>query len=187
MKRITFALGVMASTLLLTYGMALAQQVQHHGEEAEELIVKIIRDVEMCKPMMHDPVCKELHQYGCPGFYEKYAEELGLSDKQVNNLKAIWSKYKKGVIRKKADIKIAEIELSEILGQDTIDFGKAKAKITKIGSMKQDIRLDHLNTIEKGQKVLTAEQLTKFRTLKKKCCQGMMEPGMGKFLMKKCK
>lgn len=118
--------------------------------------------------MMGDPVYKELHHFGGPGFYKEYADELGLSDEQVKKLKSIWSGYKKGVIRKKADIKIAEIELGEILEQDAIDFGKAKAKITQIGSLNQAIRLGHLSSIEKAQKVLTAEQLTKLKTLKKK-------------------
>jgi Spy/CpxP family protein refolding chaperone len=131
----------------------------------------------MCEGMMGDHVCKKLHHFGGPGFYKEYGDELGLSDEQVKKLKSIWSEYKKEVIRKKADIKVAEIELGEILGQDVIDFGKAKGKITQIGSLNQAIRLGHLGSIENAQKVLTAEQLTKLKTLKKKS---------GKKTIKKC-
>jgi len=194
MKRIASILGVMALALLLTSGITLAQQMEMSQPMMCSMCPMMPRMMGggmmlggmMGEGMMVDPVCRELHQFGGPGFYGKYADGLGLSDQQVNDLKAIWSKYKKGVILKKADIQIAKIELGEILGQDTIDFSKAKAKITQIGSLKQDIRLDHLSSIEKAQKVLTTEQLAKFKTLKKKGGKGMMKSGMrGMGMMKK--
>lgn len=212
MKRIASILGVMTLAFLLTSTLSFAQQEQHHGGKVQAGQQETTQQMGMSQPMMcpmcpmmqkmmsggmmsggmmgkgmmGDPICKDLHKFGGPGFYEKYAEDLGLSEKQVKDLKAIWSTHKKGVIRKKADIQIAKIELGEILGQDSIDFGKAKAKVTQIGSLNQDIRLDHLSSIEKAQRVLTAEQLTKFKTLKIKCCKGMMKSGkMGMGMMKK--
>lgn len=202
MKHTTPILSVTVLALLLISGMALGQQGCHGGQlqacQPEAAQQMGLSQQTMCpmmqkmmgggmmsrgtmgQGMMGDPVCKDLHKSGGPGFYEKYAEDLGLSEQQVKDLKAIWSAHKKGVIRKKADIQIAKIELGEILGQDSIDFGKAKAKVMQIGSLDQDIRLDLLSSIEKAQKVLTTEQLAKFKTLKGQCCKGMMKTGMMK-------
>jgi Spy/CpxP family protein refolding chaperone len=131
--------------------------------------------------------CEMMHKSGGPGLFLKHAEALELTDRQVSELESIRQAHKKNAIRKRAEIKIAEMELGEILGADRTDFGKARAKLSQIGSLKQDLRLDCLSGIEKAQKVLTAEQLGKFKTLKKKPCKEMMSPEMkGMGMMKKC-
>jgi Spy/CpxP family protein refolding chaperone len=127
--------------------------------------------------MMCDPCCKQLHELGCPGCFVQMAAELELSEKQVNDLKAICVAHKKDVIRTKADIKIAVVELSELVGQPDVDLAKVKAKLTEIGSMKQSMCLAQLATIEKARRVLTSEQLTKFKDMKKKTCGMGMKPG----------
>jgi len=127
--------------------------------------------------MMRDPCCKQLYELGCPGCFVKMAAELELSEKQVNDLKAICTAHKKDVIRKKADIKVAELELSELVGQASVDLTKVKAKLTEIGSMKQSMCLTQLATIEKAHRVLTSVQLTKFKDMKKEMCGMGMKPG----------
>jgi Spy/CpxP family protein refolding chaperone len=121
--------------------------------------------------------CKQLHELGCPGCFVKMAKELELTDQQVKDLKAICSEHKKDVIRKRADIKVAELELSDLIEQPTVDLTKVKAKLTEIGSMKQSMCLAQLATIEKAHKVLTTEQLTKFKDMKKEMCGAGTKPG----------
>jgi Spy/CpxP family protein refolding chaperone len=127
--------------------------------------------------MTCDPCCKQLHELGCPGCFVKMAAELELSEKQVNDLKAICAAHKKDVIRKKADIKVAELELGELVGNPDVDLTKVKAKLTEISSMKQSMCLSQLATIEKARRVLTSEQLTKFKDMKKETCGMGMKPG----------
>jgi Spy/CpxP family protein refolding chaperone len=127
--------------------------------------------------MMCDPCCKQLCELGCPGCFVKMAAELELSEKQVNDLKAICAAHKKEVIRKKADIKIALVELSDLVSQRDVDLTKVRAKLTEIGSMKQSMCLAQLATIEKARRVLTSEQLTKFKDMKKEMCGMGMKPG----------
>jgi hypothetical protein len=114
--------------------------------------------------------CQQLHELGCPGCFVKMAAELELSDQQVKDLKAICTARKKDVIHKQADIKIAALELAELVGQPTADFAKIKAKITEIASMKEGMCLAQLATIEKARKVLTSAQMTKFKEMKKGMC-----------------
>lgn len=118
------------------------------------------------------PCCEQLNQLGCPCYLIGMAEELELSEEQVANLKAICAEHKKDVIRKQAEVKIAEMELKELVAMPNADLTKVKAKITEIGSMRQSMCLTQLATIEKAHKVLTAEQMKKFKEMKKKmCCQ----------------
>lgn len=128
--------------------------------------------------MMGDPVCQVLHKFGRPGFYTKHAEALGLSDEQVEKLDAIWFDHKKNAIRKKADLEIARLELKSILSQESVDFKKARAEISEIGSLEESLRLDCLQSVENVRNSLTPDQIKKLSELKKGCMkmmQGMDE------------
>lgn len=118
----------------------------------------------MCGPMgqgMGGGMCK----HGCAGCYLKCADALELSKKQMGDLKAICSAAKKAMIRKQADIKVAQAELNEIMNEDVLDFAKAKAKISEIANLKAGIQTDRLANIQKAQKILTAEQLRQCKAM----------------------
>ncbi len=128
---------------------------------------------------VHGPMGCMMHQSGGPGFLEMNAEELQLSDEQLNQIKGIWSEHKKAAIRKKADIDIAEMELQEILGRQPVDFDKAKSKIERIGSLRQEIHVGMLEAMRKSHDVLTDEQRNMLMTLRKRsCCGEMRHAGM---------
>ncbi len=131
--------------------------------------------------MREDPVCKVLHNFDKLGFYTKFADELGLSNSQVKKLEAIWYNHKKVAISRKADLKIAQLELKNILSQQPTDFKKANAKIAEIGSLEKALRLDHLQSIEKARKVLTPEQFKKLSELRK-TYMGMKTPMHGQMM-----
>lgn len=183
MKRLTIAT-VLASSLVII-ALPTFSQNQHHAKKGgQEMQKKSGMDMDqmmkgmggmMHGGMMSDPVMKVLHNFGKPGFYEKHAEELALTDGQVKKLESIWFNHKKEAIRKKADMEIAQLELKKILSDAHSDFKKAEAKIAKIGSLEGALRLDYLQSIENVRTVLTAEQLEKFSELKE---GGMMMKGM---------
>lgn len=139
--------------------------------------------MQMC-PMMHKMMMgKRMHQgpmqkvshsttgkfsrLGSPGFLIHRAKTLGLSDEQVDKLKAFERDQQKLTIKKKADLQVARVELMELLDQDPVNFGKLEAKISQLSEMEKEIHLAHLTTIQKSRKVLTSEQLEKAKTLKK--------------------
>jgi Spy/CpxP family protein refolding chaperone len=125
----------------------------------------------------HDPMGRMLHHSGGPGFYEMHAEHLELSDGQMTQIKGIWSDHKKAAIRKKADIEIAEMELQEILDRQPVDFDKAKSKIERIGSLRQDVQVGVLEAMRKSHDVLTEEQSGKLMMLRKHGRCGKMQHG----------
>ena len=122
------------------------------------------------------PIEGELRRLGGPGRFVHHAEKLGLSEEQVEDLKAIKSDQKKVTIKKKAEVKIAHVELEELLDQEPVNFDRVKSKISQISEMKKEMRLAHLTSIQKAHKVLTADQLEKAKTLKKTSCRGKMGP-----------
>ena len=113
-----------------------------------------------------DVVGQLLHRLGGPGFYERHAEELGLSDEQKAQFKEIWSSHHKDMIRTRADIEIAQVELKELLTKDSPEFDRAKKKVSQISKMRGEIAQERLEALQKARKVLAAEQIEKLKSLK---------------------
>jgi Spy/CpxP family protein refolding chaperone len=102
---------------------------------------------------------------------------LGLDDNQTAQVKPILYKLQKEMIKKRADIKVAEIELEEILGKDPVDMNAAEPKIKQIATLKADAAITHIQGIEALKAKLTPEQ-------KKKLTQMAPMKGMGHDMMR---
>lgn len=95
---------------------------------------------------------------------DKFAA-LGLDEKQKETITAIHLRMKKDVIRKKADIDVAEVELRELLGKDAVDLKAAEAKVKQIESLRADMKMMHIRTHEEIKSNLTPEQKKKFAAM----------------------
>ena len=87
--------------------------------------------------------------------------KLGLDDNQLKEVKAIASKMQKDMVRKRADAKIAKIELREILGNDPVDVKVAETKVKQIASLKAEAAMIRIQGIEDIKAKLTPEQKKK--------------------------
>ena len=99
------------------------------------------------------------------------ASILGLDDNQTEQVKPTLYKLQKDMIRKRADIEVAEVELEEILGKVPVDMKAVEAKVKQIASLKADAALLHIQGIEALKAKLTPEQ-------KKKLTEMMQSKGM---------
>ncbi|MGC2063065.1 MAG: periplasmic heavy metal sensor [Thermodesulfovibrionales bacterium] len=125
---------------------------------------------------------------------EKF-EALGLDEKQKETVTAIHLKTKKDMIKKKADVDVAQIELKELLGKDPVDLQAAEAKVKQIEALKTDMKMTHIRTREEVKKILTPDQKKKFAAMHDgcmECGEGAGGPGCGMHKMKggmkgKCK
>ena len=90
--------------------------------------------------------------------------DLGLDEKQKETIKDLRTAARKDAIRKVADIKVARIELREILDKDPVDMGAVEAKLKQMESLKTDLHMSHIKTIEGIKATLTPEQRQKFKT-----------------------
>ena len=82
-------------------------------------------------------------------------EKLGLSDDQVQKLEQLRSNFEKETIRNEADIRVAEIDLNNLL----------QAQIREVERLRADLRIARIRVIEKGKALLTAEQRKKLQEL----------------------
>lgn len=94
-------------------------------------------------------------------FFIDRAKDLGLSEDQVNKLKAINLECRKDNIRNAAESKIASLELAELLSNEDWNLKDAEALVRKAQKLEGDIQVRQLKAISDARKVLTAEQLKK--------------------------
>jgi hypothetical protein len=92
-------------------------------------------------------------------------EKLGLSDEQVKKLEQLRSDFEKEIIRNEADIRVAEIDLNNLLQASSADMGKIEAKIREVERLRADLRIARIRAIEKGKALLSAEQRKKLQEL----------------------
>jgi Spy/CpxP family protein refolding chaperone len=98
------------------------------------------------------------------GMCIEHADKMGLSEDQVAKMKPAHYEMQKKQARFKADLKIAEIELKEIMEVKDFDLEKASATVKKIADIKTAHQLDMLKHMKEMRTLLTDEQ---FKNMKK--------------------
>ena len=64
-----------------------------------------------------------------------------------------------------AEIQRLELELQRVLSREQIDLTQAEARIRRIESLRTELRLGRIKTVEKGKATLTPEQWRKLQPL----------------------
>jgi Spy/CpxP family protein refolding chaperone len=111
----------------------------------------------------------------------EHADEMGLTDDQLMKMKPLHSEMQKKQARFKADLKIAEIELREIMEVKDFDLEKAGSAVKKIAEMKTAHHLEALQAMKEMRTILTDEQFAKMKKMmsmkrgQKKPAKGMMK------------
>jgi Spy/CpxP family protein refolding chaperone len=103
--------------------------------------------------------------------------ELGLSDEQVKQLRQVFSQATKARIKQRADLRIAEFELGELLEADPVDMGQVEGKLKTIEGLRTTLRLSLIKAHEQAKGILTPEQRQKLEHLHDRL-PGMMGSGM---------
>jgi Spy/CpxP family protein refolding chaperone len=90
---------------------------------------------------------------------------LALSDDQTEKLRAGLRPLQKEAILTLASLKVAELELADLLAGEKVDFGKAEAKLKEIEAMRTKVRLAHLKAADMVKGILSKEQLEKLQAV----------------------
>ena len=98
------------------------------------------------------------------GMCLEHADKMGLSDDQIAKMKPQHREMQKKQARFKADLKIAEIELMEIMEVKDFDLEKAGSAVKKIAEIKTAHHLDMLKGMKEMRTMLTDEQ---YKNMKK--------------------
>ena len=113
-----------------------------------------------------------------------HADMMGLTDDQLMKMKPVNIDLQKKQARFKADLKIAQIELMEILDVKDFDLEKANAAVKKIEDIRTSHRLEMVKAMKEMRTILTDEQ---FRKMKKMMSMKMGGKKPAKKMMKKQK
>jgi Spy/CpxP family protein refolding chaperone len=97
----------------------------------------------------------------------EHADKMGLTDEQTMKMKPIHSEMQKKQARFKADLKIAEIELKDIMDVKDFDLEKASAAVKKIAEIKTAHHLEMLSAMKEMRTILTDEQFKKMKKMHK--------------------
>ena len=116
------------------------------------------------------------------GMCIEQADKIGLTDDQIMKIKPVHTEMQKKQARFKADLKIAEIELMEIMDVKDFDLEKANSAVKKIEEIKTAHHLEMLKAMKEIRTILTDEQ---FKKMKKMMPMKMGEKKPTKRMMKK--
>lgn len=97
--------------------------------------------------------------------YMMAVKQLNLNADQKKKADALKTDFQKKAIKAKADIKIAEVELKEMLAAEPVNLDKVKQKVSDIYAKKAEKKMLWIRTVEDFKKVLTPEQKEKFREI----------------------
>jgi Spy/CpxP family protein refolding chaperone len=92
---------------------------------------------------------------------------LGLSEKQINDLKALRDAYRTENTVNEAKLKTAEQELREILEEDTVNVEKAEAKLKEIGPLESSLWLSFVKHLAKVKILIPKDQIQKLHEMRK--------------------
>jgi len=106
----------------------------------------------------------------------QFADKLGLSEEQINKIKPIHREMEKKQARYRADLKIAKIDMMEIMEVKDFDLEKATAQIGKIEDIKTTHRLDMLKSMKEVRSILTEDQFKKMKKMKSMRMEGKKQP-----------
>ena len=95
----------------------------------------------------------------------EHAEMLGLTDDQLMKMKPVHNEMQKKQAQYQADLKIAKIELMEIMEVKDFDLEKANSAVKKIEGIKTTHKLEMLKTMKKMRAGLTDEQFKKMNKM----------------------
>lgn len=106
------------------------------------------------------------------GMCIQQADMMGLTDEQIMKMKPAHSEMQKKQARFKADLKIAEIELMDIMEVKDFDLDKAESAVKKIADIKTAHHLEILKNMKEMRILLTDEQFNKMKKMM------VMKPGV---------
>jgi Spy/CpxP family protein refolding chaperone len=132
-------------------------------------------DKKMSKMGMDDMFMRKVH------FIMANADEIGLSEDQMNRIETLKMDVKKSGIKNKADIDVLAIDIKSELTKDDVNLNTVNTLIDKKYLIKAQIAKDSAAACVNLKKILTAEQQKKMKDLwmagmkGKKCHMQMME------------
>lgn len=94
------------------------------------------------------------------------ADKIGLTEDQMGKIKPMHSEMQKKHAQFKADLKIADVELMEVMDVKDFDIEKANSAVKKISDIKTAYSSEMLKSMKEMRGILTDEQFKKMKSMK---------------------
>lgn len=102
---------------------------------------------------------------GHHNFSRSMREELNLTDQQKQTFDQIEADYEKMVVKKTAEIRIAEIDLAAMLAIEEPNRQAIQKKVNAIGEIKKDMMMARIDSLLTLKALLTKGQYETFREI----------------------
>jgi Spy/CpxP family protein refolding chaperone len=109
----------------------------------------------------------------------KAAEELNLTDDQMENIREIRYNFEKTEIGLRADLKTSRLELRHLLMQNQPDRKEVSKLVDRIADTQKQLLRNNVDRKLSMKEVLTQEQFEKFMKMKGRREKRIMEKGRG--------
>lgn len=111
------------------------------------------------------------HRFSLSGLALRHQKDLALTPAQVDNLRKLGTDARRDAIKRKAEQRLAELDLRTMMAPDAADpnkprdLAKIETKVREIEKLRADGRVAQIRNLEQSRQVLTPEQREKLRTL----------------------
>lgn len=108
-------------------------------------------------------------------------EQLGLTSEQVQQLQALVNETRKALIRHRAEMQMAEVDLKTLMQADPVDLTQAETAVKDLEAQRSAMRLARLKAVASAKALLTPEQRQQVATQAAATSQDMLGqdmPGM---------
>jgi Spy/CpxP family protein refolding chaperone len=150
------------TVVILLFAFAVTAQAQMMGHEG---MMGMPHKREGMPPMMGMPDYGGSPYGGGPFDTDMLREYLQLSEDQIKKFSRIRSDYRKEMIKRKANLRVAELELWELIDTKDLDMSKTEKKVKEIQAMEADLMLYRIRALEQTRKFLSDEQYERFREM----------------------
>jgi Spy/CpxP family protein refolding chaperone len=96
-----------------------------------------------------------------------YQDELGVDDRQLDQIRALKIALKKDLIRKEADLGIIKVDIRSLLYEDEIDVEAVNKLIDKKYEIKKAKIKKVIMSLAQLKKILTKEQMERLKEIKR--------------------
>jgi Spy/CpxP family protein refolding chaperone len=96
---------------------------------------------------------------------EVMKREAGLTDEQASQLQAIWRTERKQAVRRRADLRVARMELDDLLDAPKVDEKAVQAKVKELADLQGAALRARIDNRLALRRIVSAEQHDKLRAL----------------------
>jgi len=167
-SRMAGIVGFIFFALVVTPGSPRAQSVNDLQKELQEVLQELAERVREAGAQWRQSLRLDSIATDRPlSFMLEYQDALELSPHQINDLKKLRSRFEREAIRREADIKVARMELDELLEADAVDLAKTEKKVRELERLRGDEKLSRIRVIETAKALLRPDQRKKLTVLER--------------------